>query len=62
MFGAVFLCLSWLMVQFTDGELDYTSHGQGMQLQGDFSIAGLFPLHYTDEPSAGLPALGPCDE
>ncbi|GAA6220043.1 taste receptor type 1 member 2 [Lates japonicus] len=62
MFGAVFLCLSWLMVQFTDGELDYTSQGQGMQLQGDFSIAGLFPLHYADEPSAGLPALGPCDE
>lgn len=62
MFGAVFLSLGWLMLQLADGELDYVSQGQGMQLQGDFSIAGFFPLHYTDGPSAGLPALGPCDE
>ncbi|XP_022597598.1 taste receptor type 1 member 2 [Seriola dumerili] len=61
MFAAVFLSLGWLMVQLTDGELDYISQGQGMQLQGNFSIAGLFPLHYTDGPSAGLPALGPCN-
>ena len=60
--AAVFLSLAWPMLRFADGDLDYTSQGQGMQLQGDFSIAGLFPLHYTDGPSAGLPALVPCDE
>ncbi|XP_035014475.2 taste receptor type 1 member 1 [Hippoglossus stenolepis] len=62
LFGAVFLSLGWLLVQLTEGELDYISQGQGMQLQGDFSIAGLFPLHYTDRPAAGLPALAPCNE
>nr|XP_033484510.1 taste receptor type 1 member 1 [Epinephelus lanceolatus] len=62
LFGAVILSLGWLMLQFADGELDYISQGQGMQLQGDFSIAGLFPLHYTDGPSDGLPALGPCNK
>ncbi|XP_040908281.1 taste receptor type 1 member 1 [Toxotes jaculatrix] len=61
-FGAAFLFLGWLLVQLTDGELDYTSQGQGMQLQGNFSIAGMFPLHYTDGPTPSLPALGPCDE
>ncbi|CAK6951166.1 taste receptor type 1 member 1 [Scomber scombrus] len=50
----------WLMLQLADGELDYVSQGEGMQLQGDFLIAGLFPLHYTDGPS-GLPALIPCN-
>ncbi|XP_042265753.1 taste receptor type 1 member 1 [Thunnus maccoyii] len=58
--GALFLSLGWLMLQLADGELDYVSQGRGMQLQGDFLIAGLFPLHYTDGPSDGLPALGPC--
>uniref|UniRef100_A0A3Q0T033 Taste receptor, type 1, member 1 n=1 Tax=Amphilophus citrinellus TaxID=61819 RepID=A0A3Q0T033_AMPCI len=61
MSGAVLLSLCWLMLQSADGELDYTTWGQGMQLQGDFSIAGLFPLYYTNEPS-GLPALVPCRE
>ncbi|XP_029292061.1 taste receptor type 1 member 1 [Cottoperca gobio] len=60
--AAVFLSLGWLMLQSADGELDYTSQGHGMQLKGDFSIAGLFPLHYTDGPSAGLPALRRCNE
>jgi len=50
------------MLQLTAGELDYTSQGQGMQLEGDYSFAGLFPLHYTDGPSDGLPALVPCDQ
>ncbi|XP_051282244.1 taste receptor type 1 member 1 [Dicentrarchus labrax] len=62
MFGAVFLSLGWLMLQLADGELDYMSQGQGMQLKGDFSIAGFFPLHYADEPTSGLPALGRCNE
>uniref|UniRef100_A0A3Q3EKE2 Taste receptor, type 1, member 1 n=1 Tax=Labrus bergylta TaxID=56723 RepID=A0A3Q3EKE2_9LABR len=53
MFGAVFLSLSWLILQLSDGELDYISKGKGMQLQGDFSIAGLFPLHDTKGPSDG---------
>lgn len=60
---SVFLALSWLLLlQAADGELDYESQGQGLHLQGDFSIAGLFPLHYTDGPADGLPALVPCDE
>ncbi|XP_042348549.1 taste receptor type 1 member 1 [Plectropomus leopardus] len=58
---SVFLSLGCLMLQFADGALDYISQGQGMRLQGDFNIAGLFPLHYTDRPSGGLPALGPCN-
>ncbi|XP_058499508.1 taste receptor type 1 member 1 [Solea solea] len=63
MFSAVFLSLGLLMmVQITDGELDYTSQGQGMQLQGNFSITGMFPLHSNNELSPGLPALGPCNE
>ncbi|XP_034551246.1 taste receptor type 1 member 1 [Notolabrus celidotus] len=61
MFGAVFLSLGVLMVQLTDGELDYISKGEGMRLQGDFSIAGLFPLHYTNGQSLGLPAVGQCN-
>ncbi|XP_041860086.1 taste receptor type 1 member 1 [Melanotaenia boesemani] len=62
MLPVVFLSLGWLMLQLTAGELDYVSHGQGMQLQGDYSLAGLFPLHYTNKPSNGLPALVPCDQ
>lgn len=62
MCGAVFLSLGWLMLQLAGGELDYMSQGQGLQLQGDFSIAGFFPLHYTEGASASLPALGPCNE
>ncbi|XP_028265302.1 taste receptor type 1 member 1 [Parambassis ranga] len=59
---AVFLYAGCLMVQSADGKLDYTSKGQGMQLQGDFFLAGLFPLHYTDGPSDGVPALVPCNK
>ncbi|XP_075331734.1 taste receptor type 1 member 1 [Odontesthes bonariensis] len=62
MFPTLFLYLGLLMPQLTAGELDYTSQGQGMQLQGDYSFAGLFPLHYTDAPNDGLPALVPCDQ
>ncbi|XP_061691624.1 taste receptor type 1 member 1 isoform X2 [Syngnathoides biaculeatus] len=51
-----------LVILVTDGELDYNSQGEGLHLQGDFSIAGLFPLHNANGPSAGLPALGPCNE
>ncbi|XP_029362487.1 taste receptor type 1 member 1 [Echeneis naucrates] len=61
MFSIVFLCFGWLMAQLTDGKLDYISQGQGMQLQGNFSIAGLFPLHYTNVQSADLPTLVPCN-
>ncbi|XP_022076505.2 taste receptor type 1 member 1 [Acanthochromis polyacanthus] len=60
----VFLLVSCLLLllQAADGELDHSSQGQGMQLQGDFSIAGFFPLHYIDQESTGLPALAPCSE
>uniref|UniRef100_A0A3P8T5N7 Taste receptor, type 1, member 1 n=1 Tax=Amphiprion percula TaxID=161767 RepID=A0A3P8T5N7_AMPPE len=62
----VFLSVSWLLLllllQAADGELDHSSQGQGMQLQGDFSLAGFFPLHYIDQQSTGLPALAPCRE
>ncbi|KAK2851199.1 hypothetical protein Q5P01_007475 [Channa striata] len=50
-----------LMLQSADGELDYMSQGQGMQLQGDFSIAGLFPLHQNGLTDT-LPALIPCNK
>lgn len=60
--GNVFLFLGWLMLQAADGELDYVAQGQGLHLPGDFSIAGLFPLHDTDEPDADLPALSSCNE
>lgn len=61
MSGAVLLLSGCLVLQSADGNLDYTSDGQGMQLQGDFYIAGLFPLHYTDGLTSNLPALVPCD-
>ncbi|XP_029012466.1 taste receptor type 1 member 1 [Betta splendens] len=61
MSGALLLVLGCLVLQSADGKLDYISKGQGMQLQGDISIAGLFPLHYTDGFTSNLPALVPCD-
>ncbi|KAF6735454.1 Taste receptor type 1 member 1 [Oryzias melastigma] len=33
-----------------------------MHVQGDYSFAGLFPLHYTQKPNDGFPALVPCDQ
>lgn len=62
MFGAVLILLGLLMVQQTHGVLDYTTKAAGMQLEGDFSIAGLFPLHYAKGQSLGLPAVGECNE
>lgn len=61
-FGVVFLSLGWLMLQLVDGEVDRITQAQGMQLQGDFSIVGLFPIHDTEETSGSLPALDPCNE
>ncbi|XP_038159480.1 taste receptor type 1 member 1 [Cyprinodon tularosa] len=52
----------WLMLQLAAGQLDYTSQAEGMQIQGDYSLAGLFPLHYTDVDAGGLPALVPCNQ
>uniref|UniRef100_UPI003AAB4545 taste receptor type 1 member 1 n=1 Tax=Centroberyx gerrardi TaxID=166262 RepID=UPI003AAB4545 len=60
--AAGFLSLVGLMLLLSDGKLDSVSEGKGLQLQGDFSIAGLFPLHYTDAPGSGLPALGTCNK
>ncbi|XP_063746191.1 taste receptor type 1 member 1 isoform X2 [Eleginops maclovinus] len=60
--AAVFLSLGWLMLRFACGELDYISYRQGMRLQGNFTLAGFFPLHYPDGQSNGLPALVPCNE
>lgn len=51
-----------LMLHLVPGELDYSSLGQGMQLHGNFSLAGFFPLHYGHQPDASLPALAPCRE
>ena len=62
MCGALFLSLGWLMQQSVNGGLDYLSQGQAMQLQGDFSIAGFFPVHYGTEESGSLPALSPCNK
>ncbi|XP_034029040.1 taste receptor type 1 member 1 [Thalassophryne amazonica] len=55
------LSLGCFLLPFSDGKLDYESWGDGMQLQGDFSLAGFFPLHQTAAASAGLPAVGPCN-
>lgn len=60
-FGAVVLSLGWLTLQLANGELDYISQGQGLQLQGDFVLAGLFPLHYEFESTSSLPALVNCN-
>ncbi|KAM4570606.1 taste receptor type 1 member 1 [Fundulus diaphanus] len=62
MFGTLLLSSGWLMLQLAAGELDYTSQADGMQLQGDYSFAGLFPLHYTDVSGTNLPALVPCGQ
>uniref|UniRef100_A0A671TM36 Taste receptor, type 1, member 1 n=2 Tax=Sparus aurata TaxID=8175 RepID=A0A671TM36_SPAAU len=60
-FGAVVLSLGWLTLHLANGELDYISQGQGLQLQGDFVLAGLFPLHYEFESTSSLPALVNCN-
>lgn len=56
------LSVTPLMLPLVTGELDYSTHGQGMQLHGNFSIAGFFPLHYGDKLDGGLPALALCKE
>lgn len=56
------LSLCWLKLQSAAGELDYSSRAAGLQLKGDYSLAGLFPLHYTGGPTNGLPALVPCNQ
>lgn len=60
-FGAVFLSLGWLMLHLANGALDYISQGQGLQLQGDFILAGLFPLHYEPGSTSSLPDLVDCN-
>lgn len=51
-----------LMLQLVTGELDYTTHGQGMHLHGNFSIVGFFPLHYGDKLDGRVPAVASCKE
>ncbi|XP_067096715.1 taste receptor type 1 member 1 [Osmerus mordax] len=38
------------------------AEGAGLQLPGDYSISGLFPLHNTASSMSGLPALASCEE
>ncbi|XP_029975191.1 taste receptor type 1 member 1 [Salarias fasciatus] len=61
-YSTVTLLFAWLVVQEVHSELDYTNQGQGQQLQGDVSLAGFFPLHYTAEPNTEFPALVSCNE
>lgn len=56
------LSTTHLMLQLAGGELDLTSPEQGMQLHGNFSIAGFFAIHFGDKPDGRLPALTPCKE
>ncbi|KAM4609904.1 taste receptor type 1 member 1-like [Polymixia lowei] len=58
----VFLSLGWLTLVLADGEPDYISQGDGLQLLGDFSVAGYFPLHYRESSRSGVPVLGACNE
>ncbi|XP_076028146.1 taste receptor type 1 member 1 [Genypterus blacodes] len=62
MCAALLLAVGCISMQRAGAELDYLSQGRGMQLQGDFSIAGFFPLHYADGAEPGRPALGPCNQ
>lgn len=62
MFVTVLSMTQLTMLQLVNGELDRSSQGQGMQLYGNFSIAGFFPLHYGDDPDGRLPALALCKE
>lgn len=50
------------MVPRADGKLNYDTYGQGMQLEGDVSIAGFFPLHYSSDTDGIMPGLDGCNE
>ncbi|XP_030623616.1 taste receptor type 1 member 1 [Chanos chanos] len=55
------VCLAWVGLAFS--HLTWSSSdGCGLQLQGDYSIAGLFPLHDTDTAASHTPYLGNCKE
>lgn len=62
LFFIAVLSTTHLMLQLAGGELDLTSPEQGMQLHGNFSIAGFFAIHFGDNPDGRLPALTPCKE
>lgn len=49
------------MLPKADGSLDYNIYAQGMQLEGDFSLAGFFPLHYSGDPDGLFPGMDSCN-
>lgn len=61
MVTALLVSFCCLMLPKADGNLDYNIYAQGMQLQGDFSIAGFFPLHYSSNPDGLFPGMDSCN-
>lgn len=49
------------MLPKTDGSLDYNIYAQGMQLEGDISLAGFFPLHLSGDPDGLFPGMDSCN-
>ncbi|XP_023861812.1 taste receptor type 1 member 1-like [Salvelinus sp. IW2-2015] len=57
--GGVCVVLGWLVLILAGHQL---TEGTGLQLPGDYSIYGLFPLHKLAPSSSNLPDLGACKE
>lgn len=57
--GGVCVVLGWLVLILAGHQL---TEGTGLQLPGDYTISGLFPLHKLAPSSSNLPALGACKE
>lgn len=61
MWTPVLISLVCLLLPEADGILNYNIYAQGMQLEGDFSLAGLFPLHYSSDPDGLFPRMDSCN-
>lgn len=57
--GGVCAWLCGLVLVMAGWALD---EGAGLQLPGDYSISGLFPLHNSNSSMSDLPALASCEE
>lgn len=59
---AQYQCWGWFTIVSvtTAGGSERVVQRDGLRLQGDYYISGFFPLHETDGPSSGMPALDDC--